>query len=65
MPAMGAIEGNGTRISSAPIECNYSRVALKDGGAGSDMLGAVNLDFYICYRKNLVITPLGAVVGDA
>ena len=64
-PAMGAVPGNGQRISSAPIEVNYSRVALNGGGAGADMMGAVNLDFYICYRKNMVITPLGVVVGDA
>ena len=64
-PSLGPIAGNGQRISSAPIEYNYSRVALNGGGAGLDMMAAINLDFYICYRKNLVITPLGVNVGDA
>lgn len=62
---LGPVPDNGQRISTAPIEFNYSRVALKQNGAADDMCGAVNLEFFLCYRKNLIITPTGVVVGDA
>ena len=61
--------GNGTRISSAPIEFNYSRVALAasagNGGAASSMKAEVNLEFYICHRRSIIIRALGVDVSDA
>jgi len=61
--------GNGTRISSAPIEFNYSRVSLASsaatGGAAGSMKAEVNLHFYICHRRSLVIRSLGVDVSDA
>lgn len=66
---MGSVPGNGTRIGSAPIEFNYSRVALGksagNGGAGSSSNAEVNLVFYICYRRSLIIRQLGVDVSDA
>ncbi len=67
--AMGSAVGNGTRIGSAPIEFNYSRVAeaksAGNGGALASALAEVNLDFYICYRRSLIIRALGLDVSDA
>ena len=66
---MGSVPGNGTRIGSAPIEFNYSRVALGksagNGGAASASNSEVNLVFYICYRRSLIIRQLGVDVSDA
>jgi hypothetical protein len=66
---MGSVPGNGTRIGSAPIEFNYSRVALGksagNGGAASSSNAEVNLVFYICYRRSLIIRQLGVDVSDA
>ena len=66
---MGSVPGNGTRISSAPIEFNYSRVSVSasggNGGAAASSTCEVNLAFYICYRRSLVIRPLGVDVSDA
>lgn len=66
---MGSTPGNGTRIGSAPIEFNFSRVALgksaANGGAASSANAEVNLTFYICYRRSLIIRQLGVEVSDA
>ena len=66
---MGSVAGNGTRIGSAPIEFNYSRVALGksagNGGAASASNAEVNLAFFICYRRSLIIRQLGVDVSDA
>ena len=66
---MGSVPGNGTRIGSSPIEFNYSRVALGksagNGGAASSSNAEVNLVFYICYRRSLIIRQLGVDVSDA
>ena len=64
---MGTIPGNGTRIGSAPIEFNYSRVAIGNNavGAAASQRAEVNLIFYICFRRSLIIRPLGVDVSDA
>ena len=65
MPKLGPLPGNGQRISTAPIEFHYQRLALRMNGAADDMTGAVNLTFYINYRKTLVIQSNGITVSDA
>ena len=62
---LGPVPDNGQRISTAPIEFNYSRLAQKNAGPASDLLGAVNLTFFINYRKTLQIQALGVSVSDA
>tara|TARA_R110002167_G_scaffold40146_3_gene123771 strand:+ start:208 stop:1884 length:1677 start_codon:yes stop_codon:yes gene_type:complete len=66
---MGSVPGNGTRIGSAPIEFNYSRVSVQasaaNGGAGGSSTCEVNLTFYICYRRSLIIRSLGVDVSDS
>jgi len=61
--------GNGLRIGSAPIEFNYARLALArsagNGGAAASALSEINLTFYICYRRSLIIRSLGLDVSDA
>ena len=62
----GNAVGNGTRISSAPIMFEYSR--LSTGAATGDangMRAPVNLHFYIEYRRSLIIRPLGIDISDA
>ncbi len=65
MRGIGPVPGNGQRISTAPIEFNYSRVAVKQNGAADDLCGAVDLTFYINYRKSLTIQANGVSVNDA
>ena len=66
---LGSVQGNGTRIGSAPIEFNYSRLSLSasgaNGGAGASSTAEVNLIFYICYRRSLIIRSLGVDTSDA
>jgi hypothetical protein len=66
---MGVVPGNGTRIGSSPIEFNYSRVCVGksngNGGAAASSNAEVNLIFYICYRRSLIIRQLGVDVSDA
>jgi hypothetical protein len=66
---MGVVPGNGTRIGSSPIEFNYSRVCVGksagNGGAAGSSNAEVNLIFYICYRRSLIIRQLGVDVSDA
>jgi len=70
---MGSTPGNGTRIGSSPIEFNYSRLAVIPGArTGADPNGTtdgqsaeVNLDFYIVYRRSLIIRQLGVDTSDA
>ena len=70
---MGSAPGNGTRIGSSPIEFNYSRLCIIPGArVGADANGTtdgqsaeVNLDFYIVYRRSLIITPTGVITSDA
>jgi len=66
---MGTVPGNGTRIGSAPIEFNFSRVCIGksagNGGAASSSNAEVDLTFFICYRRSLVIRQLGVDVSDA
>ena len=67
--AAGNAVGNGQRISSAPIEFNYSRVGIGRsagaGGAANSLLAPVLLTFFIEYRRSLIIRPLGVDVSDA
>lgn len=64
--SLGSAPGNGTRIGSSPIEFNYSRVAvdLAAGAAGSSR-AEVNLDFFIVYRRSLIVRSLGIDVSDS
>jgi hypothetical protein len=66
---MGVMPGNGTRVGSSPIEFNYSRVCIGksngNGGAVASSNAEVNLTFYICYRRSLIIRQLGVDVSDA
>jgi len=67
--AAGNVIGNGQRISSAPIEFQYSRVGIGRnagaGGAANSLLAPVLLTFFIEYRRSLIIRPLGIDVSDA
>tara|TARA_R110002012_G_scaffold304666_3_gene508282 strand:+ start:441 stop:2078 length:1638 start_codon:yes stop_codon:yes gene_type:complete len=64
--ASGNTPGNGMRISSAPIEFQYSRVAIGvNGSAANSLRCPVNLTFFIEYRRSLIIRPLGIDVSDA
>ncbi len=69
MRAAGSVPGNGLRIGSAPIEFNYARLCLArsagNGGAPASALSEINLTFYICYRRSLIIRSLGLDVSDA
>jgi len=63
--SMGSAIGNGTRIGSSPIEFNYNRLAIAAGGDNGGHRAQVDLDFYIVYRRSLVIRALGCDVSDA
>jgi len=67
--AAGNTVGNGQRISSAPIEFQYSRVGIGrsggGGGAANSLLAPVLLTFFIEYRRSLIIRALGIDVSDA
>ena len=64
--SLGSAMGNGTRIGSSPIEFNYNRLAVAAvGGTNGAHLAQVDLDFYIVYRRSLVIRPLGCDTSDA
>lgn len=57
--------GNGTRIGSAPIEFNYQCLKHGDNAAAANRGRAeVNLDFFIEYRRSLILRPLGVTVSD-
>ena len=62
---MGSVPGNGVRIGSAPISFNYSRLATQNAVAGQGNTAALNLDFFLVYRRSLVIRPLGVDVSDS
>ena len=63
---LGSVVGNGMRIGSSPIIFDYNRLAIAANGAeNGGHLASVNLDFYIAYRRSLIIRPLGADVSDA
>ena len=54
------------RISSAPIEFQYSRVGIgRAGVAANSLLAPVLLTFFIEYRRSLIIRALGIDVSDA
>ena len=62
---MGSVPGNGVRIGSAPISFNYSRLATQNATVGQGNTAALNLDFFLVYRRSLVIRPLGVDVSDS
>ena len=62
---LGSVIGNGMRIGSSPIVFDYNRLAIANGADNGGHLASVNLDFYIAYRRSLIIRPLGADVSDA
>jgi len=64
---MGNAPGNGTRISSAPIEFRYSVKKNYAGAApnAANDVAAINLTFFIEQRRSLVINELGVSVSDA
>ena len=70
---LGSVPGNGVRIGSAPIEFNYNRLCVIPGARqGADANGTLdgmsaecNLDFYIVYRRSLIIRALGVDTSDA
>ena len=58
--------GNGQRIGSAPIQINYSRVAVgAAAGAANSLNASVILNFYIEFKRTMLITPTGVSVSDA
>ena len=61
--------GNGMRIGSAPIEARISRVGVgrsaANGGAANSLLAPVILNFFLEYKRTMLITPLGVSVSDA
>ena len=60
-----ATPGNGTRIGSAPIEFRYSCAKTRDAGTpANENRAAVNLDFFIEYRRSMVINNMGVNVMD-
>ena len=63
--AAGNQVGNGQRISTAPIEFEYSRVGIGNNPAANSLLAPVLLTFFIEYRRSLIIRPLGVDVSDA
>ena len=63
--SLGSAIGNGTRIGSSPIEFNYNRLAIAADGFNGGHRAQVDLDFYIVYRRSLVIRALGVDLSDA
>tara|TARA_R110002126_G_scaffold936_2_gene5619 strand:- start:4868 stop:6508 length:1641 start_codon:yes stop_codon:yes gene_type:complete len=63
--SLGSTIGNGTRIGSSPIEFNYNRLAIAADGFNGGHRAQVDLDFYIVYRRSLVIRALGIDTSDA
>ena len=61
---LGSIRGNGLRISSAPIEFNYSCAKIADTTVLRRQSAAVNLQFFIEFRRSMIIQPLGVTVSD-
>jgi len=65
-PEMGSVPGNETRQGSAPIEFQYetAKSLANPAAAATDTDQAINLTFFIEYRSNMTITPLGVTVSD-
>ena len=61
---MGNARGNGTRISSAPIEFRYSVEKENTGVANTERRAAINLTFFVEHRRSLIINSLGVSVSD-
>ena len=66
---LGSTPGNGLRIGSAPIEFNHSSIKIaSNAGAGLGIVdehtAPIIFDFFIEYRKSMIITPLGCSTSD-
>ena len=61
---MGNAVGNGTMISTAPIEFRYTCNKIESAVAGDRRKAAINLTFFIEHRRSLIITKLGVKVSD-
>ena len=61
---LGSTPGNGLRIGSAPIEFNYSCVKVSSNAANTGSSADVILDFFLEYRRSMIIRPLGVTVSD-
>ncbi len=61
---MGNAVGNGTMISTAPIEFRYTCNKIESAVAGDRRKAAINLTFFIEHRRSLIITSLGVKVSD-
>lgn len=61
---MGNARGNGTRISSAPIEFRYTVNKANTGAGATERRAAINLTFFIEHRRSLIINSLGVSVSD-
>ena len=61
---MGNARGNGTRISSAPIEFRYRVEKANTGVPATERRAAINLTFFIEHRRSLIINSLGVSVSD-
>ncbi len=61
---MGNARGNGTRISSAPIEFRYRVEKANTGAPATERRAAVNLSFFVEHRRSLIINSLGVSVSD-
>ena len=60
-----ATPGNGERIGSAPIEFRYECTKTRDAGTpANENKAAVNLDFFIEFRRSMVINNMGVMVMD-
>jgi hypothetical protein len=61
---MGNAVGNGTLISTAPIEFRYSCAKIESAVGADVRKAAINLTFFIEHRRSLIITQLGVKVAD-
>ena len=60
-----ATPGNGERIGSAPIEMRFSCTKTRDAATPTnENRAAVNLTFFIEYRRALIINNMGVSVSD-
>lgn len=60
-----ATPGNGQRIGSAPIEFRYKCSKTRDNGTPTnENRAAVNLTFFIEFRRSLIINNMGVSVSD-
>jgi hypothetical protein len=65
-PEMGSVPGNETRQGSAPIEFTYecAKTLANPAVPATDTDQAIDLTFFIEYRRSMTITPMGVNVSD-